>query len=91
MDTYSLPLQTVKLICNCDNISRGETAGDCCRQTKTHLFLTSRTGGAGGEGKAKIFNILSLSLSPGIIKEAKLAADWSGPWWIVNQQFMSPL
>ena len=72
MDTYSLPLQTVKLICNCDNISRGETAGDCRRQTKTHLFLTSRTqlgrwpGGVGGEVRFSIF-------SAGIIKDGKLA------------------
>ena len=65
MDTYSLPLQTVKLICNCDNISRGETAGDCWRQTKTHLFLTSRTqgegwpDGTGGEFRFSIFSVLA--------------------------------
>ena len=63
MDTYSLPLQTVKLICNCDNISRGETSADCWRQTKTHLFLTSRTqlGGRPGlacRGGSQSFNIL---------------------------------
>ena len=72
MDTYSLPLQTVKLICNCDNISRGETAGDCWRQTKTHLFLTSSSrtqlgrAGFGGEIRFSIF-------SAGIIKDSKLA------------------
>ena len=67
MDTYSLPLQTVKLICNCDNISRGETAGDCRRQTKTHLFLTSRTQlGGWREVRLSIF-------SAGIIKDTKLA------------------
>ena len=74
MDTYSLPLQTVKLICNCDNISRGETAGDCWRQTKTHLFLTSSSRTQLGRGRAGFGGEIRFSIfSAGIIKDSKLA------------------
>ena len=61
MDTYSLPLQTVKLICYSDNISRGETAGDWTADRQKHIYfslpghnwdgLAGRAGLEGLEGK----------------------------------------